>query len=60
MKVVKEGSPLDESSLYWKTHIKLSKDYFGDAIYISPYIESSLEVSLKTKKPLEEFLEVEK
>ena len=49
MKVVKEGSPLDESSLYWKTHIKLSKDYFGDAIYISPYIESSLEVSLKTK-----------
>ena len=52
MKVVKEGSPLDESSLYWKTHIKLSKDYFGDAIYISPYIESSLGSIFEDKKTI--------
>ena len=48
MKVVKEGSPLDESSLYWKTHIKLSKDYFGDAIYISHILSLPLSI-LKTK-----------
>tara|TARA_A100001011_G_scaffold164270_1_gene172930 strand:+ start:6361 stop:7566 length:1206 start_codon:yes stop_codon:yes gene_type:complete len=50
MKIVKAGSPLDESSLYWKTHINLSKDYFGDAIYISPYIESSLGSIFEDKK----------
>ena len=42
MKLIKEGSPLDDSPMYWKTSIKISKDYFGKSIYISPYIESKL------------------
>ena len=42
MKLIKEGSPLDDSAMYWKTSIKISKDYFGKSIYISPYIESKL------------------
>lgn len=42
MKLVKEGSPLDGSSMYWKSSLKISKDYFGKSIFISPYIEAKL------------------
>ena len=42
MKLVKNGSPLDDSILYWKASLSLSKDYFGSSIYVSPYIESKL------------------
>jgi len=42
MKLVRSGSPLDESPLYWKTSLSLSKDYFGSSIYISPYIETGI------------------
>ncbi len=49
MSLVKNGSPLDGSPMYWKTTIKLSKDYFGKSIYISPYIESKLDSIFSTK-----------
>lgn len=49
MSLVKNGSPLDDSPMYWKTTIKLSKDYFGKSIYISPYIESKLDSIFSTK-----------
>ena len=41
MKLIKEGSPLDDSPMYWKTSIKISKDYFGKSIYISPTLNQN-------------------
>lgn len=42
MKLSKDSSPLDDSPLFWKAEIDISKDFFGKDIYINPYIETNI------------------